>query len=100
MTTSRRLLSSSVFLFLAMIAVHALPAQDTNSAQPDGVTKGPTTVEKPDPLKRPLSDIGEDCPEQGPEAGVEGAVQEVDRRGRALDHHRPGDAGVQEPGER
>jgi GWxTD domain-containing protein len=40
--------------------VRALPAQDQgttgSAAQTDGVTKGPTTVEKPDPLKRPLSD--------------------------------------------
>jgi GWxTD domain-containing protein len=40
------------------MGVRALPAQDqgTPAAQTDGVTKGPTTVEKPDPLKRPLSD--------------------------------------------
>jgi GWxTD domain-containing protein len=40
------------------MGVRALPAQDqgTTAAQTDGVTKGPTTVEKPDPLKRPLSD--------------------------------------------
>jgi GWxTD domain-containing protein len=56
MTTSRRLLSCSVFLFLAMIAARGLAAQDTNSTQTDGVTKGASTVEKPDPLKRPLSD--------------------------------------------
>ncbi|XWK65605.1 GWxTD domain-containing protein [Tunturiibacter gelidiferens] len=37
---------------------HVLSAQETPSdpAQTDGVTKGPVTVEKPDPLKRPLSD--------------------------------------------
>jgi GWxTD domain-containing protein len=45
-----------------MMGVRALPAQDANStsaqtnAQTDGVTKGPAVVEKPDPLKRPLSD--------------------------------------------
>ena len=35
-----------------------LAAQETSgtAAQTDGVTKGPVTVEKPDPLKRPLSD--------------------------------------------
>jgi GWxTD domain-containing protein len=40
------------------MGARALPAQDqgTTAAQTDGVTKGPTTVEKPDPLKRPLSD--------------------------------------------
>lgn len=40
------------------MGARALPAQDqgTPAAQTDGVTKGPTTVEKPDPLKRPLSD--------------------------------------------
>jgi len=36
---------------------HVLTAQDaTGSDQTDGVTKGPVTVEKPDPLKRPRSD--------------------------------------------
>jgi GWxTD domain-containing protein len=41
-----------------MVAVRTLPAQDATSgtAQADGVTKGPVTTEKPDPLKRPLSD--------------------------------------------
>jgi GWxTD domain-containing protein len=42
------------------MGVRALPAQDQSTtgsaAQTDGVTKGPATVEKPDPLKRPLSD--------------------------------------------
>jgi GWxTD domain-containing protein len=36
---------------------HVLAAQESNSdSQADGVTKGPVTVEKPDPLKRPMSD--------------------------------------------
>jgi GWxTD domain-containing protein len=37
---------------------HVLAAQEatSGSAQTDGVTRGPVTVEKPDPLKRPLSD--------------------------------------------
>jgi GWxTD domain-containing protein len=37
---------------------HVLTAQEatSGSAQTDGVTRGPVTVEKPDPLKRPLSD--------------------------------------------
>jgi GWxTD domain-containing protein len=51
MTTSRRLLSGLAFLSLTMITVRALPAQE-----PDGVTQGTPTQEKPDPLKRPLSD--------------------------------------------
>jgi GWxTD domain-containing protein len=55
MTTSQRLVSGTAFLFLLMMGVRILPAQET-PAQPDGVTKGPVTVEKPDPLKRPLSD--------------------------------------------
>jgi GWxTD domain-containing protein len=43
------------------MGVRALPAQDASSTAQsapaaDGVTKGPVTVEKPDPLKRPLSD--------------------------------------------
>ena len=36
-----------------MLAAQETPASAT---QTDGVTKGPVTVEKPDPLKRPLSD--------------------------------------------
>jgi GWxTD domain-containing protein len=61
MTTSRNLVSGTALLFLAMMGVRALPAQDASStaqAAPaaDGVSKGPVTVEKPDPLKRPLSD--------------------------------------------
>jgi GWxTD domain-containing protein len=40
------------------MGVRVLAAQETSgtAAQTDGVTKGPVTVEKPDPLKRPLSD--------------------------------------------
>jgi GWxTD domain-containing protein len=57
MTTSRRFVSSTAFLFLLMMGVRVLVAQTPASpAQADGVTKGPVTVEKPDPLKRPLSD--------------------------------------------
>lgn len=58
MTTSRRFISGTAFIFLLMMGVRAGAAQETpaSPAQPDGVTKGPVTVEKPDPLKRPLSD--------------------------------------------
>jgi GWxTD domain-containing protein len=58
MTTSRRFVSSMGLLFLLMMGVRVLAAQETpaSPAQADGVTKGPVTVEKPDPLKRPLSD--------------------------------------------
>ncbi len=56
MSTARYFLSGSALLFLAMIPARALPAQDLPGSQPDGVTKGAVTVEKPDPLKRPLTD--------------------------------------------
>jgi GWxTD domain-containing protein len=61
MTTSRHLVSGTALLFLAMMGSRVLSAQETNgSAQAapaaDGVTQGPVTVEKPDPLKRQLSD--------------------------------------------
>jgi GWxTD domain-containing protein len=59
MNMARRFTSGTAFLFLAMAGVSALPAQTTNSGSApstDGVTKSPVTVEKPDPLKRPLSD--------------------------------------------
>jgi GWxTD domain-containing protein len=57
MTTSRRLLSVLALLCVTTLAVRTLPAQDAAAdSQADGVTKGPVTTEKPDPLKRPLSD--------------------------------------------
>ncbi|MBB5338176.1 GWxTD domain-containing protein [Tunturiibacter gelidoferens] len=58
MTTSRRLVSSTTLFLLILMGGHVLTAQEapSDSAQADGVTKGPVTVEKPDPLKRPLSD--------------------------------------------
>jgi GWxTD domain-containing protein len=58
MTTSRRFVSGTAFLFLLLMGVRVVTAQETpaSPAQTDGVTKGPVTVEKPDPLKRPLSD--------------------------------------------
>ncbi|WP_348266559.1 GWxTD domain-containing protein [Edaphobacter paludis] len=56
MNTSRRLVSITAFLFLTMGA-SALPAQNTNSALPDIDGKAqPSNVEKPDPLKRQLTD--------------------------------------------
>jgi GWxTD domain-containing protein len=58
MTTSRRFVSGTAFLFLLLMGVRVTAAQETpaSPAQADGVTRGPVTVEKPDPLKRPLSD--------------------------------------------
>jgi GWxTD domain-containing protein len=56
MTTLWRLASSLTFLFLIGMGVQSVDAQETPAQQPDGVTRGPVTVEKPDPLKRPLTD--------------------------------------------
>lgn len=57
MRTARRLVFGTAFLSLAIMGARALPAQDAGSTQtPDGVTQGPVTVEKPDPLKRTLTD--------------------------------------------
>jgi GWxTD domain-containing protein len=58
MTTSRRLVSGTTLFLLVLMGGRLLTAQETpsDSAQTDGVTRGPVTVEKPDPLKRPLSD--------------------------------------------
>ena len=58
MTTSRRFLSGTAFLFFVMMGGHLVAAQENSAGaqQPDGVTRGPEVVEKPDPLKRPLSD--------------------------------------------
>ncbi|WP_158945282.1 GWxTD domain-containing protein [Granulicella sp. S190] len=58
MTTSRRLVSGTTLFLLILMGGRVLTAQDAanGSAQTDGVTKGPVTVEKPDPLKRPLTD--------------------------------------------
>src|SRR5580698_520441 len=61
MTKSRYLVSGTALLVFAMMGSRALSAQETNGAAQgapatDGVTQGPVTVEKPDPLKRQLSD--------------------------------------------
>jgi len=56
MMTSRRVIFGTAFFFLLM-GMQMLSAQGTPaSPQDDGVTKGPTITEKPDPLKRPLTD--------------------------------------------
>ncbi len=61
MTKSLHLVSGTALLFLTMMGSRALSGQETNGAAQaapaqDGVTQGPVTVEKPDPLKRQLSD--------------------------------------------
>jgi GWxTD domain-containing protein len=58
MTTSLRFVSGTALLFLGMIGVQALAAQQPagSFAQTDGVTKGPAVTEQPDPLKRPVND--------------------------------------------
>ncbi len=58
MTISQRFVSFSAVLLLLTMGVGFATAQETpaSPAQTDGVTKGPVTVEQPDPLKRPLSD--------------------------------------------
>jgi GWxTD domain-containing protein len=57
MTTSRRFVSGMAFLFLLLMGVRVLAAQTpATPAQADGVTKSAPITEKPDPLKRPLSD--------------------------------------------
>jgi GWxTD domain-containing protein len=47
-----------VFLCLAGLSAHTMHAQENQADQstPDGVTKAPATEEKPDPLKRRLTD--------------------------------------------
>jgi GWxTD domain-containing protein len=58
MTTSKRLVSgTALFLLILVGGRFAIAQEGTNDpSQIDGVTKGPVTVEKPDPLKRPLTD--------------------------------------------
>jgi GWxTD domain-containing protein len=58
MTTLRSFVSGMAVTILLLMGVKVTTAQETpaSSAQTDGVTKGPVTPEKPDPLKRPLSD--------------------------------------------
>jgi GWxTD domain-containing protein len=58
MTTSRRFVSGTAFLFLLLVGGRVVTAQTTpaSAAQPDGVKKGPPITEQPDPSKRPLSD--------------------------------------------
>jgi GWxTD domain-containing protein len=54
----RRFVSGMAVTILVTMGVRVTTAQEApaSTAQTDGVTKGPVTVEKPDPLKRPLSD--------------------------------------------
>jgi GWxTD domain-containing protein len=53
---TRRVISGTAFFFV-LLGVGMLSAQETTSTpQADGVTKGPVMTEKPDPLKRPLTD--------------------------------------------
>jgi GWxTD domain-containing protein len=56
MNTSRRLISGTVVLFLTMMGASALSAQDNSLPSTDGTTSNPSNVEKPDPLKRQLTD--------------------------------------------
>ncbi|MGF7180229.1 GWxTD domain-containing protein [Tunturiibacter psychrotolerans] len=58
MKISWRLVSCTTLLGMIFMGGHVLTAQEATSGsdQTDGVTKGPVTVEKPDPLKRPRSD--------------------------------------------
>jgi GWxTD domain-containing protein len=57
MTSSRRLVSGTALFFLLVMGAQFAGAQTpTSPAQPDGVTKGPSITEQPDPMKRPLSD--------------------------------------------
>jgi GWxTD domain-containing protein len=62
MTTSRQIVSGTSFLLLviAMMGAQELRAQSTTApaaqTSTDGVTRAPATEEKPDPLKRPVTD--------------------------------------------
>ncbi|HEX3967748.1 MAG TPA: GWxTD domain-containing protein [Edaphobacter sp.] len=58
MTSSRRFVSGMTLVFLLMVGVQVLAAQQTSGSSPqsDGVTKGVPITEQPDPLKRPLTD--------------------------------------------
>ena len=55
MLKSARLVSAGLVFSLVVAGSGSARAQDP-TASPDGVTKAPATVEKPDPLKRRLSD--------------------------------------------
>jgi len=55
MTTTRRFVSGTTFLFLVMMGGRVAAAQGT-PAQADGVTRGTPITEQPDPLKRPVTD--------------------------------------------
>ena len=56
MSKSLSLTSGMALILLAVCGGRSMYAQGGNAAQPDGVTKAPVTVEKPDPTKRRLSD--------------------------------------------
>ncbi|CAN5722457.1 hypothetical protein BH10ACI4_BH10ACI4_37370 [soil metagenome] len=55
MSTTRFLVSGTAFVLLAIAGGHTLGAQTSRPAT-DGVNQVPSTVDKPDPLKRQLSD--------------------------------------------
>ena len=63
MSTSRTLVTGSALFLMALMGAVAVPAQTATTTQAasagqsaDGVNQIPATVEKPDPLKRKLSD--------------------------------------------
>jgi GWxTD domain-containing protein len=58
MNTPRFLIPSAALILIAMLGGGTLPGQTaaTTPSSTDGVTQVPSTVEKPDPLKRELSD--------------------------------------------
>src|SRR5258707_14189583 len=80
MTTSRRFVSGTAFLFLLLMGVRVGAAQTTpaSPAQTDGVTRGPVTVEKPDPLKRPLSDKEKREQQKNLRQGLKGVYKKGD----------------------
>ena len=53
MNSFRRVMSGTAITFCLFMGVQVLSAQ---TQQPDGVTRGPVTTEKPGPLQRPLTD--------------------------------------------
>ena len=57
MKTSRRLVLGTAFAILSWMAARSMPADgQTATVTADGVTQAPPATEKPDPLKRKLSD--------------------------------------------
>jgi len=81
-------------LWVASLGGQRLMAQQA-PAEDGSATKDAPVAEKPDPLKRRLSDKQRFQQQKELRDELKGVYKKWFERGCALDHYRPGDAGVQ-----